>query len=113
MKMLRFMVALSILGVSARIAGASPTWTSPGQVETLLTDDCGGTSVTSVYLVGDSNPYYFLNSSGSAKFWASQIELAVSTGANIKIKYESTSSNPGAGCGFNPGYVVYVLAVEP
>jgi hypothetical protein len=104
----------ALIGLAMLPSLASPVWTAPRTVKTIMTDNCGGTPVTAVYLIGDTNPnpYYFTVGSAASASWLSELEFAQSTGQLVQIKYESSASTT-APCGFNPGNQVYVISVNP
>ncbi|HKP94417.1 MAG TPA: hypothetical protein VJ385_01550 [Fibrobacteria bacterium] len=117
MKTLNLSIVFLVLALSLTKVMASSVWIpSPLTVQAVFTDDCGGSSgssVTAFSLSSDSKQYYFLDSAPSAKQWLSEIMLALSTGLRVQIKYESQNSSPGSSCGFNPGYLVHVISISP
>jgi hypothetical protein len=115
MKMKKVLAALFVLGLPLE-SMAALTWSATQTINTIMQDDCGGgstASVTVMYFTGDATAYYFPTSVQSSNAWMSQLQTALATGLKVNLKYESVSSAPGAGCTFNPGYVIHVVALNP
>jgi hypothetical protein len=88
-------------------------WSSPLTVKTIFTDNCGGTPLTALFLTGDANTYYFPVSSSASGHWLSELEIAMSSGQSVQLKYDQNATTTAPPCGFNPGYQVYVVSVNP
>lgn len=116
MKKLLIASLACLVSTIAMNASAIPGWSATSTVKTIIGDACGGTAgaaVTAFYLEGQNVPYYFSESSTSAKNWLSMLETAMATGTPLQIKYETAANNPGAQCTFNPGFEVFVIAINP
>lgn len=102
-----------VMGLSGTsVAGL--TWSSTSTVKTIFVDRCDGANpVTAFWLTDNSGPYFFPNSDANSKQWLSQLELSLASSIPVNVKYETNGVNPGSTCGFNPGYAVQILSVNP
>jgi hypothetical protein len=116
MKIKSLLIALFVFGLPLK-SMAVLTWSAAQTVNTIMQDDCGGgstASVTVMYFTGDaSTAYYFPTSVQSSSAWISELQTALATGLKVNLKYESTSSAPGASCTFNSGYVIHIVNLNP
>jgi hypothetical protein len=116
MKIKSALLALFICGLPLK-SMATLTWSAAQTVNTIMQDDSGGgstASVTVMYFTGDATTaYYFPASVQSSNAWISQLQTALATGLKVNLKYESTSSSPGASCTFSPGYVIHIVNLNP